>query len=400
MYRILATSTDPRLLELPWHIPLADWPAELLVALPHGISRHVVRFIRVGDEVLAAKEMPVEAASHEYRMLQDLVRLKLPTVEPVGVVTDRYCANGEALGAILLTRHLHFSLPYQALFGRGIQAETVTKLLDAMVVLLVRLHLGGFMWGDVSLSNVLFLRDAGQFAAYLVDAETGELHDVLSDGQRAADQDIAIVNVFGGFCDLEAAGHLDASVDPMQVSEYVAERYLALWDELTCEQELGNDELSRIETRVRRLGELGFDVAELAVTTSPDGTRITVQPKVVDAGHHARRLMRLTGLDTQENQARRLLNDMDAYRAITNQWGVDESIVAQCWLREQFLPALAVIPPELSHKLDPAQLYHEILDYRWFQAEREHRAVPIQEAAVGYVCDVLSHLPDEEVTAG
>jgi hypothetical protein len=379
---------------------LAEWPAAHLVSLPHGISRHVVRFIQVGDEVLAAKEMLEPVATHEYRMLQDLVRLRLPTVDPVGIVTNRGEHDGEPLDAVLLTRHLHFSLPYQALFGHGVQPDTVARLLDAMVVLLVRLHLGGFMWGDASLSNVLFLRDAGRFAAYLVDAETGELHGSLSDGQRATDLDIAVVNIFGGFCDLEAAGRLSAGIDPVQVSEQVAERYQALWYELTSPQQVSNDELDSIETRVRRLNDLGFDVAELSVVASPDGNRVTVQPKVVDAGHHARRLMRLTGLDTQENQARRLLNDMDAYRALTDQWGVDESVSAHRWLREQFLPVLEAVPPELSHKRDPAQLYHEILDYRWFQAEREHRAVPIQEAAQGYVRDVLAHLPDEELATG
>ena len=76
-------------------------------------------------------------------------------------------------------------------------------------MLLVRLHLAGFFWGDVSLSNTLFRRDAGAFAAYLVDAETGELHDRLSDGQREHDLDIARVNIAGELMDL--AGRRAAS---------------------------------------------------------------------------------------------------------------------------------------------------------------------------------------------
>ena len=86
-------------------------------------------------------------------------------------------SDGEELPAALITQHLQFSLPYRSLFSRGMTAEHVPTLIDAIVVLLVRLHLAGFYWGDVSLSNVLFRRDAGAFAAYLVDAETGELHD-------------------------------------------------------------------------------------------------------------------------------------------------------------------------------------------------------------------------------
>ena len=69
-----------------------------------------------------------------------------------------------------------------------------------------------------------------------------------------------------------------------------------------------------------------------------------IQPKVVDAGHHQRRLIRLTGLDTEENQARRLLNDLDYYRAATDQQGADEAIVAHQWLTEMFEPVVQSVP--------------------------------------------------------
>ena len=78
---------------------------------------------------------------------------------------------------MLVTKHLQFSLPYRALFSQYLQPDTTRRLIDALAVLLVRLHLTGFYWGDVSLSNTLFRRDAETFAAYLVDAETGDLHD-------------------------------------------------------------------------------------------------------------------------------------------------------------------------------------------------------------------------------
>lgn len=374
---------------------MAQWPTKNLVALPRGISRHVVRFIKVGDEVYAAKEVNQEFALHEYRLLHDLVRLRTPAVEAVAVVSGRVDQNGEPLDSVLITKHLDFSLPYRALFSPGVRHDTVMRLLDAMVVLLARLHLLGFMWGDVSLSNILFRRDAGSFAAYLVDAETGELHDQLSDGQRAHDLDIARVNVFGDFCDLEAGGLLDESLDPLNLVETIDARYHELWNELTGIEEFSGSELHRIESRVRRLNALGFDVAELDIQTSPDGQRITIQPKVVDAGHHSRRLMRLTGLDTEENQARRLLNDLDTFRARTVQQNVDESVVAHEWLTECFEPVVNMVPAELSEKRDPAQIYHEVLDYRWYMSQRENREVPLTEAMQGYIKDVLRNLPDE-----
>lgn len=399
MPRFLSATPDSGLIPLPWNLPLADWPEDRLVALPRGISRHVVRFIRVGGSVYAAKEVIEHAALHEYRMLQDLSRLDAPAVEPIAVVTCRLDADGLPLDPVLLTRHLEFSLPYRSLFYSGVRQETVSRLLDALVVLLVRLHNIGFLWGDVSLSNALFRRDAGQFAAYLVDAETSEIHDRLSDGQREHDLEIATTNLFGEFCDLESGRLLDASLDPAELVEQIRTRYDALWSELTGVEEFGGGELHRIENRVRRLNSLGFDVAELEVTTAPDGSTIRIQPKVVDAGHHTRRLLRLTGLDVEENQARRLLNDLDTFRARTGQQNIDEAVVAHQWLRECFESVVRAIPPELMGKRDPAQLFHEVLDYRWYASQRHNYEVPLSDAVQGYIHDVLRGLPDEVMSA-
>jgi hypothetical protein len=368
------------------------------VALPRGLSRHVVRFIQVADSVYAAKEVIEHLALHEYRLLQDLKRLDTPAVEPIGIITERGSVDGVPLDPILITRHLQFSLPYRSLFSPGVRQETVSRLLDAMVVLLARLHLVGFRWGDVSLSNILFRRDAGTFAAYLVDAETGELHPSLTDGQRREDIDIARTNLYGDFLDLQAGGLLQDNLDPLHLVHMAIERYNELWQELTGAEEFSGDELGRIENRVRRLNALGFDVAELDIQTTPDGERVRIQPKVVDAGHHSRRLMRLTGLDTEENQARRILNDLDTYRWWTGQQHVDEAVVAHEWLTKVFEPVMEVVPPELRAKREPAQIFHEVLDYRWYKAQRESREIPIAEAAQGYVHDVLRSLPDEAMS--
>ena len=129
-----------------------------------------------------------------------------PAVEPVAVVTGRTDANGEPLDSALITRHLRFSLPYRAMFERRCGPSTLNRLLDALAVLLVRLHLSGFSWGDCSLSNTLFRRDAGAFAAYLVDAETGRAPSHAREGQREYDIEVARVNISGEMLDLEAGG--------------------------------------------------------------------------------------------------------------------------------------------------------------------------------------------------
>ena len=398
---ITAARPDPRLLDLPWSVPLAEWPEEYLAALPRGISRHIVRFVHLGDRVLAVKEIKEDIALREYALLRALRRLEEPTVEPFGVVTGRVDDQGRELDACLITKHLQFSLPYRALFSQRLRPDTAERLIGALAVLLVRLHLAGFWWGDVSLSNTLFRRDAGAFSAYLVDAETGELHDRrLSDGQREHDLDIARVNIAGELMDLEAGGFLTEEADPIAISQFIVDRYHELWAALTAEERFEVGDRWRVDERIRQLNELGFDVDELAIRTDFDGTNIQIQPKVVDAGHHSRRLLRLTGLDVEENQARRLLNDLDAYTAAQDRQGDDEEIVAHDWLANCYEPTVRAVPREMSTRLEPAEIFHEVLEHRWYMSERAEHDVSLQDAVQDYVAHVLPTKPEERAILG
>ena len=397
---ISAARPDPALLDLPWSVPLEDWPAERLAALPRGISRHVVRFARLSGGIVAVKEIKADLARNEYRLLRQLRRLDLPCVEPLAVVSGRTDAHGEPLDACLVTRHLQFSLPYRIVFSQNLREDTAVRLADALAALLARMHLAGLFWGDVSLSNTLFRRDAGAFAAYLVDAETGELHDRLSTGQREHDLDLAETNIAGEMMDLAAAGYLPEGLDPLAIAEDIIERYRGLWQELTGDEWFDAGERWRVDERIRRLNALGFDVDELAITTDLDGTHLRIEPKVVDAGHHSRRLLRLTGLDVEENQARRLLNDLDSYRAALDRQNDDESLVAHDWLTRVYEPTTRRIPPELRAKLEPAEIFHEILEHRWYMAERLGHDVPIEDAIAAYLREVLPSKPDEQSVLG
>lgn len=394
---ITAATVEPALLDLPWQLPLEDWPSEQIAALPKGLSRHIVRFVHLGDHVIAIKETLVELAQREYEMLKRLERLEIPCVEPFAVVDGRKNAAGQPLPAALITRHLKFSLPYRAMWSQGLRAQTATRLVDALALLLVRLHLAGFFWGDVSLSNTLFRRDAGKFAAYLVDAETGSLYDGrLSDGQRANDLEIARVNIAGELMDLVASGKSAPDVSPIEISARIVSKYHELWHELTDIEEFSAKERWRIHGRVSRLNDLGFDIEELSIRTAADGDKVRIQPKVVDAGHHARRMLLLTGLDVEENQARRLLNDIDQFRVSQSNPNLDEEVLAHKWLSEIYEPVLGAIPPALSGKLEPAQIFHEVLEHRWYMSEQQNREVPLQEAVNSYVNNVLVNRRDEE----
>ncbi|WP_434318251.1 DUF4032 domain-containing protein [Leifsonia sp. P73] len=393
---ITAATVDPALLDLPWNLPLDQWSNEHIALLPKGISRHLVRFANLSGYVIAIKETTAEMAQREYEMLRTLQRLDVPCVDPVAVIKNRTDDDGDALNAALVTRHLKFSLPYRALFSQTLRPDTATRLVDALAVLLVRLHIVGFFWGDVSLSNTLFRRDAGAFAAYLVDAETGQLYDGgLSNGQRENDLEIARVNIAGELMDLEAGGRVDEELDPIKVSNGIVAAYRSLWKELTGSESFSSSERWRISQRVERLNELGFDIEELAIKTSDEGTTVRIQPKVVDAGHHSRRLLRLTGLDTGENQARRLLNDLDSYAATVGKPGLDEEAMAHEWLMRVFEPVVRAIPADLKGKLEPAEVFHQLLEHRWFMSQAEGRDVPLAEALTSYINDILRHRRDE-----
>jgi hypothetical protein len=398
--QVTAAPDDPDLLFLPWDVPLEEWPADRLVALPRGISRHVVRFVRLHGRVYAIKEVTERLARKEYRLLRDLDRLGAPTVEAVAVVNGREGVDGEPLEPALITRHLQFSLPYRALFSSTRRPDTANRLLDALSLLLVQLHLHGFAWNDCSLSNTLFRRDAGTFAAYLVDAETGELHVQLSNGQREYDLDVARTNIYGELSDLEAGGMLHESIEAVHTADAVVRRYYRLWDELTEPLEVAPGSRYLVDARIRRLNDLGFDVAELDVVGSPGVSTVRVQPKVVDAGHHSRRLLRLTGLDVQENQARRLLNDMDAYRASLQLAEEDEGVAAHRWVMDVFEPVVRSVPKDQRGKLEPAEIFHEVLEHRWFLSERAGQDVGIDVATAAYVGDVLRAKPVEQAVLG
>ena len=191
--------------------------------IPVGPSRHLVRFVVVGWRTYALKEEPLEVARREFDVLRHLEGLGLPAVKAVGIAE-----SPERDTAILVTAYLDFSIQYRRLLmrfplGPGPYRD---RLLDAMAWLLVDLHRAGVYWGDCSLANTLFRRDGDKIQAFLVDAETSEIHPSLSDGQRGYDLDILVENVGFGLADLGAMqGRPDAADDAIEASDAVRDRY-------------------------------------------------------------------------------------------------------------------------------------------------------------------------------
>ncbi|MGY1685014.1 DUF4032 domain-containing protein [Geodermatophilus sp. SYSU D00867] len=388
------------LLTLPWDVPLAQWTDDRLVEIPqHGRSRHVVRFVAEAGRVFALKELPERPARREYEVLRRLHELGIPAVEVVGAVVDR---PGDQQ-AVLVTRFLDYSSSFLALFANPRGAHLIDRVMNAQVELLVRLHLAGIVWGDCSLANTLFRFDAGTLAAYLVDAETGEVHERLTQSQRDHDTDVAYARVVSELTALRESGSLAEDVDPALAAADLVARYEQLWAQLTSEEVVSREEQQlRVAGRIRRLQDLGFDVGEVELVEDPaGGSRLRLTTRVAEPGDCRRALFSRTGLDVQEKQARRLLADIVSYRAALEQVAggpVSETAAAIRWLNESYQPTIAAVPAHLRSRLDAAEIFHEVLEHRWFLSEAAGRDVGMQAAVRDYVDRVLPAVSGDLVT--
>ena len=390
-------------MSLPWNLPLEEWQDERLVDIRNrGTSRHIVRFVADMGRLYALKEMHEILARREYALLRQLGELGIPAVEPLGIVVERATGEGEPLDAVLCTCFLEYSTTYRALYSDPHRPRPTDRLLDALVELLVRLHLAGFFWGDCSLSNTLFRLDAGALQAIFLDAETSEIHPSLSPGQRGYDVELAYERVGGELLDLAAAGLLPPDVEPIELAEEIPERYNRLWSTLGEDIVIHPEELRyRIGERLRRLNELGFDADEVELVSAGDGYRLRIRTRVAEPGRHRLRLKTLTGLDAQENQARRLLNDIASFRGYLEKQTdkrVPMMMAASLWLHDVFDKVIGLMPAELSTRLAPAEVFHEVLEHRWFLSEQAGRDIGTTAAARSYFEDVLPSVPEHLVT--
>jgi hypothetical protein len=394
--RLRLRETAAALLDLPWELPLADWSSDTLRFrdLPVGPSRHLVRFVVADGSTYALKELPLPIAGREYDVLRHLEELGLPAVKAVGVTGD---PKREA--AILVTEYLAHSVQYRHLLmrfplGPGPYRD---RLLDAMAGLLVDLHRAGVYWGDCSLANTLFRRDADKIQAYLVDAETSEVHPALSDGQRAYDLDILVENVAFGLHDLAALQGRDDPDDAIEAAESVRDRYTALWDELHHEPNVAPGDRHAIRARVRRLNDLGFAVEEISVEPSSGGAEMRVRVAVSTRRFHARELERRTGLATLEGQARLLLNDLREYQAwleLDEGGAMTDREGAERWLANVLEPSLVRLVPAIGRNRDPIQAYCDVLETKWIMSERVGRDVGLDAAITAYL-DLGAPAPEQ-----
>ncbi|GAB4523561.1 MAG: DUF4032 domain-containing protein [Anaerolineales bacterium] len=375
-------------LDLPWGYPLSRWAqhSPRVQDLPRGLSRHAVVFVRYDHRLYALKELPAGLARLEYDLLRQMEEARLPVVEPVGYAAVRH-SWGET--SVVITRYLDYSLPYRALFMDLNMREYQEYLLDAMAGLLVQLHLAGVYWGDCSLSNTLFRRDAGTLQAYLVDAETAEIYETLTPVIRFQDLKIMQENISGDLADLATSRLLPEGFPIFDTPRSILERYQHLWEEITHEEIIAPDERYRIQERIRALNRLGFSVGELQIRPTEDGDRLRMRVVVTDRNFHREHLHRLTGLEAEEQQAHKIMNEIREYQVTLAQRlnrSVPLSVAAFSWMDQLYHPVLQRLQTFIAARgLSPVEVYCQVLEHKWYLSERARRDVGHMAAVEDYV---------------
>ena len=404
MFELRVRTGHPDFLDLPWTSPVGEWSRGRVAEVTLGIHRHPVQVVDYDEGRYVVKELPRHYAQREWDNLRRLAEEKVPAVTIVGLVTGRTTDGDEPLDAAVITRWLDWSIPYRMLFARAQPRALRDPMIDALVDLLVRAHISGFLWGDCSLSNTLFRRDAGRLAAYIVDTETGNLHPGLTDGQRGWELDLAIEKCAGELFDLQAAGMLDPNVDPAELGEDLRRRYDTLWSELTAEDVMAPDERHRVHERLRRINELGYDVEEVELVAERRGAALRLRISVPEPGRHARLLLELTGIDAQPNQARELLSDIHAFGAwIEDQEDrpLGDAARARRWLEECYQPVLDAVGEEVLRRREPAEIFVGARRHWVRRCQSEGRDVSLTDAAREHVAELLAsdtgHLVLDEI---
>ena len=379
---------SPDFLDLPWNEPLADWHhlSPRTVDVTRGLSRHQVVFVSFAAKIYAVKSMSFNDAEKEFNLLASLEQLRLPAVKPVGY--------GQKTGSIetdgfLITHYLDMSIPYRNLFMPDSITDYGDHLLDGVAGLLVQLHLSGIYWGDCSLSNTLFRRDAGALQPYLVDIETGEYFpEQFSPEKRLYDLEIMDENITGELYDLGVEGLLAEDIPVADTGKYIRLRYQQLWEEITREDIIDPGEYYRIQDRIRALNDLGYSVGDVELAKTRHGDQLRLRVVVTDRNYHRDQLLSLTGLNAEEGQARKMLNEIQEIKATLsreNNRSTPLSVAAHYWHHEVYLVTVNMLKDRIANELSTQEVYCQILEHKWYLSEQAGKDVGHNAAASDFI---------------
>jgi hypothetical protein len=378
----------PDFSDLPWDRSLSQWEGACprLEEAPRGLTRHTVVYVNYDGILYALKEMPAGNAEKEFELLVQIESLRPPAVTPVGRVSIQ---SNQLHTSVLITRYLEHSIPYRSLFMTNSLATYRNHLLDAIAGLLVQLHLAGIYWGDCSLSNALFRRDAGTLQAYLVDAETVAIYsERIPASLRHQELDIMEERVDDELAELASAHLLFDGIPSLDTGAYIRLRYQHLWEEITHEETIGPTDSYKIQERIRALNALGFSVNGVEFQRFDSGDQIRLRVVVSDRNFHRNKLENLTGIEAEEMQARLMMNEIQELRANlskANNRTTSLDAAAYHWLTHIYQPAIQQLKLLVKPDLNAAELYCQLLEHKWYLSEKARRDVGHTAAVEDYI---------------
>jgi len=232
---------------------------------------------------------------------------------------------------------------------------------------------------------VLYRFDAGEIEAIMIDAETSELHGVLSDGQRLEDIEIMKLNLAGEMGDIAAETGEDIEAADIALGSDIESRYEGLWNELNEELIITRDDHYRIRQRIGRVNQLGFAVDDIEMTPVDGGNRVRLITHVGGRTYNSDQLRQRTGIEASENQAELILSDLNYFLSKHGDvTATGKSVGTYKWLSGQFESMIARIVDDWPGE-DPVQGYCDYLNFRMAMATESQADVDSWEAFEAWI---------------
>ena len=114
---------------------------------------------------------------------------------------------------------------------------------------------------------------------------------------------------------------------------------------------------------------------------------------VTDQNFHRDLLLNLTGLEAEEMQARKMMNEIHEHKAMLSQQknrSTSLSVAAYNWLENIYRPTLNKLLPFTGDDLSHAELYCQVLEHKWYLSEVAQNDVGHQLATQDYIDQFLS----------
>lgn len=165
-------------------------------------------------------------------------------------------------------------------------------------------------------------------------------------------------------------------------------------EEITREDIFNQNELYRVQERIRALNSLGFSVNDIELKNEDHGNTLKLRIFVSDRNFHRNQLMEITGLYAEDRQAQQIINEINELKASFSQSGnpnISLQAVAYHWLEHVYKPVINQLKPIINNIAHPEvnsdliELYCQILEHKWYLSERAKHDVGHQAAVEDFI---------------